>query len=269
MSMNFVGAARPLTPLGVSSALTAIDFHDSDLALIWAVIEVETASRTQGFGFLMDKRPQILFERHIFRKFTKGKFDAVAPDISGPPGGYGSNQYPRLEKALKLSEDNGLGVEPPLMSASWGLGQVMGFNHNLAGYSSARAMVRDMIQSEDHQLLGMTMFLRNSGLAAHLVNREWTAFALGYNGPAQADHKYDYNLERQYERFASGSLPDLTVRTAQAALLILGYSPGKIDGVIGPRSAKALAAYRLEQNIPSSDGLDSATYERLRRDVGW
>lgn len=62
---------------------------------------------------------------------SAGRFDTVAPDISGPAGGYGplALQYARLEKALALCEQAGLGVEPALRSASWGMGQVMGFNH--------------------------------------------------------------------------------------------------------------------------------------------
>lgn len=269
MPINFVGKAKPLTSLGLASSLTAVGFHDNDLACIWAVIEVETATQTQGFGFLMDRRPQILFERHKFREFTNGKYNTTAPDISGPAGGYGSKQYPRLEKALALLNKDGSGPEAALKSASWGLGQVMGFNHDLAGYSSVTAMVADMVESEDHQLFAMTMFLKNSGLAAHLAQRNWTKFALGYNGKDQAAHKYDYNLQLQYRRFSSGSLPSLSIRAAQAALLILGYSPGKVDGVLGQRTLKALAAYRLEKNITPAETLDGPTLERLRNDVGW
>ena len=40
----------------------------------------------------------------MFRKYTNGRFDGAAPDISGPAGGYGllSEQYTKLEKALSL-----------------------------------------------------------------------------------------------------------------------------------------------------------------------
>jgi hypothetical protein len=253
----------------MSSALGAIGFLDSDVACIWAVIEVETASITQGFGFLLDRRPQILFERHKFREFTKGVFNSIAPDISGPVGGYGVSQYPRIDKALRLCQQRRLGIEPALKSASWGIGQVMGFNHNLAGYPSAAAMVKDMIESEDNQLFAMTMFLQNSGLAAHLIKRDWTKFAVGYNGKDQATHKYDYRLETQYRRFISGSLPNLQVRAAQAALLILGYSPGRIDGVLGQRSQNAIANYRIASGLPVGNTLDGAVYDKLSRDVGW
>ena len=268
-AMNFIGSGKPLSPLGLSTALGAIGFAESDAACIWAVIEVETASVTQGYGFLVDRRPQILFERHKFRQFTQGVFDAVAPDVSGPAGGYGKQQYPRLEKALALCAQQGLTPEPALMSASWGLGQVMGFNHSLAGYADVTALVGDMVESEDNQLFAMTMFLKNAKLAQHLERRDWTKFAVGYNGKDQAKHHYDYRLEKQYERFASGSLPNLNVRAVQAALLLLGYSPGKIDGVLGQRTRTAIGNYRIANGLPSGTDIDSALYDKITNQLGW
>jgi hypothetical protein len=98
-----------------------------DLPALWAVMTVET----RGCGFLRDKKPVILFERHWFRKLTNGKFDAIAPDLSNKtPGGYGSvnDQHERLARAI------GLDRQAALSSASWGLGQVMGFNDGQAGF---------------------------------------------------------------------------------------------------------------------------------------
>ena len=75
--MNFKGAAKPLTPAGLTLALAAIDFALGEAAFLWTVIEVETSGVTQGFGFRDDRRPHILFERHKFRQFTNGQFDAI------------------------------------------------------------------------------------------------------------------------------------------------------------------------------------------------
>lgn len=40
-------------------------------AEVWVILTVETL----GSGFLPDRRPKILFERHIFHSETKGAFD--------------------------------------------------------------------------------------------------------------------------------------------------------------------------------------------------
>ena len=100
--MTFEGSGQPLTLVGLREALESLGLAASDAAAIWAVVEVETADVTQGFGFRADRRPQILFERHKFRALTDKRFDHDAPDISGPPGGYGTtaSQYTRLERAL-------------------------------------------------------------------------------------------------------------------------------------------------------------------------
>ena len=69
-----------------------------------------------------------------------------------------------------------------LMSASWGIGQVMGFNFAAAGFASVEAMVAAMVQSEDSQLEGMAAFVRAQGLNKPLANHDWAGFAKGYNG---------------------------------------------------------------------------------------
>jgi hypothetical protein len=68
-----------------------------DPAVLWSVVVVETS----GCGFLPDRRPFILFERHIFSRQTGRRFDASHPEISGPPRGYGRagiHQYNRWRR---------------------------------------------------------------------------------------------------------------------------------------------------------------------------
>ena len=268
--MNFVGRGQPLTHLGLNQVLTALGLSANDAAYIWTVVEVETAGLTQGFGFRIDRRPQILFERHIFRENTNGRFDVVAPDISGPPGGYGTlaSQYDRLEKAIALGRKAKLGAEPALRAASWGMGQVMGFNYAAAGFRSATAMVQAMKKGEDAQLAAMAGFLQANGLASLLLKKDWAGFAKKYNGPSYWQNQYDVKLAEQYQRFASGSLPNLEMRTAQVALLFLGYAPGKIDGVIGPRTRAAIHNFRIAVRSPPGDDLDGETYHKLCAKTG-
>jgi len=263
--MDFVGKGQPLTRRGLTAGLDQLGLGPGDTAYIWTVVEVETAGVTQGFGFRLDRRPQILFERHKFREFTDRRFDAEAPDISGPAGGYSllATQYARLEKALALCERTGLGVEPALKSASWGMGQVMGFNHKVAGFGSAADMVEAMKTGEDAQLAAMAQFLTANGLVDALLRRDWVSFARRYNGQDYWKNRYDINLAEQYQRFASGSLPSLEVRAAQAALLYLGYSPGRIDGVLGPRTCGALRNFRIAAGLSAGDDLDGETYKAL------
>ncbi len=268
--MKFVGKGQPLTRAGLNQALALAGLGLGDAAYIWTVVEVETAGLTQGFGFRVDRRPQILFERHIFRKYTGGRFDGVAPDISGPAGNYGalSEQYGKLEKALALCAKAKLGSEPALKSASWGMGQVMGFNYGAGGFKSCARMVRAMVRSEDAQLACMAGFLKFNGLAERLVRKDWAGFARQYNGASYWQNRYDVKLAEQFQRFAAGSVPDLEMRTAQVALLFLGYAPGKIDGLIGPRTRAALRSFRVGAGLPAGDELDGPTYQALCNQAG-
>src|SRR5262245_61360779 len=158
--MDFAGRRAPLSRTGLRLGVETLGLGADGVICLWAVIDVETAGTTQGYGFRSDGRPQILYERHKFREFTGGRFDDH-PEISGPRGGYGrlAEQYNKLEAAVALSADAGLGVEPALKSASWGLGQVMGFNHEAAGFTSAQEMVEAMKSGEDAQLLAMVKFM--------------------------------------------------------------------------------------------------------------
>jgi hypothetical protein len=252
-------------------ALDQLGLGPGDAAYIWTIVEVETAGVTQGFGFRSDRRPQILFERHKFREFTSGRFDGEAADISGPAGGFGSlgTQYARVEKALSLCEREGLGVEPVLKSASWGMGQVMGFNHEVAGFASAAEMVEAMKSGEDTQVAAMASFLNKNDLTDALVRKDWASFAKRYNGEDYWKNKYDIKLAEQYQRFTSGSLPNLEVRTTQAALLLLGYSPGKIDGILGQRTRGALCSFRIAAGLSAGDELDGETYQALCEKAGF
>src|SRR5574340_560510 len=126
MSTAFTGQALPLDPDGLAQVTEHLGVKAPEL---WAVLGVETG----GCGFLPDRRPVILFERHIFSRATAHRYDDAYPDISRrTPGGYGERgawQYQRLERACALDR------KAALESASWGIGQVMGFNARLAGYA--------------------------------------------------------------------------------------------------------------------------------------
>lgn len=231
---NFLGASLPISQAGMAKATQLLGVSPAE---VWTVLSVET----HGFGFLNDRRPAILFERHIFHKQTGGRFGAANPLISSPTaGGYmgGAKEYDRLSQAVALDS------HAALMSASWGIGQVMGFNFAAAGFATVEAMVAAMVQSEDSQLEGMAAFVRAQGLHKPLVNHDWAGFAKGYNGPEFAKNSYDTRLASSFQKYSAGPLPDIQVRQAQALLGFLGFDTGGVDGVVGKRTRSAVAMFR-------------------------
>jgi N-acetylmuramidase/Putative peptidoglycan binding domain len=254
--MPFAGAALPLNGEGLTVAATHAGV---DPAVLWSVVVVETA----GCGFLPDRRPFILFERHIFSRQTRRRFDASNPEISGPAGGYGragAYQYERLEKAIACDR------RAALESASWGLGQVMGFNAELAGFRDAEDMVAQMLRGENEQILGMVRFMRARGLHAALQRRDWTEFARGYNGSDFAKNRYHEKLAAAHTSLSRGGLPDLHARAVQLLLTYHGFDPGKIDGIVGERTGAAITAFTTKNGLPTTtahEDLHAALLELL------
>jgi hypothetical protein len=58
----------------------------------------------------------------------------------------------------------------------------------------------------------------NVGVGRHLKNRNWTRFALGYNGPNAEKNGYPHKLERAFDAFNEGTPPEIRVRFAKLAL---------------------------------------------------
>ena len=251
---EFQGAGLVIDAGGIAAVCDMLSVYAAE---VWAVLTVET----RGCGFLADRRPLILFERHYFSRLTRRKFDAQAPDISQKQwGGYsgGSREYERLARALKLDR------AAALRSASWGLGQVMGENFKAAGFPDVEPMVAAFVESENAQLGGMAHFIAAIGADRHLRAHNWPAFAAAYNGPAYAQNSYDERLRAAHQKFVTGALPDLDVRAIQAYLVYLGFNPGPVDGVVGRFTRSALRMFQEREGLPLREAFDASMVKALR-----
>jgi hypothetical protein len=254
MELEFCGHGEALSEAGLTSAGQQLGVG---LAEIWSVLQVETT----GSGFFANRQPKILFERHIFSKRTKGKFDEEHPEISNPKaGGYsgGPTEYDRLAKAIKLDRN------AALESASWGIGQVMGFNFPAGGFADVESMVKEMLISEDRQLSAMAGFIKNNALAARLQAKDWAGFAAGYNGENYKDNDYDTKLASAYAKL-NKELPDTRIRAAQLYLTYAGFDPHGVDGVVGRNTTNAIKAFQTAKKLPKETGeLDDMTFNALK-----
>jgi hypothetical protein len=253
MSLTFIGRSEALQNGGLSGAAQKLGVPAVD---VWTVFSVETA----GAGFLPSRRPPILYERHIFSRLTHGKFDDG--DISSPKqGGYGplgEHQYSRLEKAAALD------ANAAQMSCSWGLGQVLGENYAMVGFTDINAMVAAMCDSEDAQLLAFADFLKATRMDVALRTRNWAAFARGYNGLDFEQNGYDKKLAEAWQRLSTEGIPNLSVRAAQLYLTFAGFDPGPLDGSAGSRTRQALEAFQSQHGLPQTGVADAATMQALQ-----
>lgn len=252
MALEFVGQSLAATNNGLTTAGQSLSVQGPE---IWTVLTVETGAR----GFLPDRRPQILYERHIFSRLTNGQFDDG--DISSStPGGYGpggANQYTRLARAIALNRS------AALQSASWGLGQIMGMNFQMAGFADVETMVQTMCDSEDGHLAAFASFLQAKNLAAPLQAHNWAGVAKGYNGANYAINQYDTKLAAAYQQLAAGGMPDFSVRAAQLYLTFCGYNTGGIDGIIGNMTRAAVSSFQTKQGLPATGVVDDSLLASL------
>lgn len=188
--------ARPL--------LTQADFERAakrlqcDVAAVKAVAEVES----RGQGFYADGFPVILFERHIFRKYTQGRYNRTHPHLSGPAGNYGpagQNQRNKFNEAFALNPD------AAMKACSWGKFQIMGFNYEICGFVSVGAFVDAMKESEGRQLDAFVSFVIGNHLAQYLRSQDWAAFASRYNGEGYRKNRYDSKMAAAYRKHLKGS----------------------------------------------------------------
>jgi hypothetical protein len=177
----------PRTPLAQADFVAAAASLGCDVHAIRAVAKVESSRA----AFDDRGRPTILYERHLFRRFTGGQFDAQ-PDLSNrESGGYGkfSAQYGKLQRAYDLDR------EAALKACAWGMFQILGSNHKAAGFTRVVGFVKAMCNAEADHLQAFVKFVKaNNGMKTALRKHDWPAFARLYNGPAFHINRYDERM---------------------------------------------------------------------------
>jgi N-acetylmuramidase len=190
-----------------ATLLTDADFAraarelDVEAAAIRAVAEVESA----GSGFLPDGRPTALYEAHVFHQHSHGAH-AAAKDRHGVSlsvknwdrslyGATGVHQHERYEDARKLD------VDAANKACSWGMFQILGANHKACGYDNSQSFVDAMWSGAPAQLDTFVAFIKANKLDVPLRNKNWAAFARGYNGPGYAQNKYDVKMAAAYSKW--------------------------------------------------------------------
>lgn len=208
--------------------LTLADFAEAaaglgcNVAQIRAVWEVES-----GGGWFKDVRadilaldgpggfldgphlPKILFESHVFDRYTEGKYRASHPNLSSARWDRklyvgGQAEYIRLWKAMALDRP------AALLSASVGGGQIMGFNHKAAGFDTVEAFWDAMQVSEAQHLHAFASFIMSKRLVSALraisnSASDCIAFAKGYNGSGFAANSYHVKIAAAHARHSGGA----------------------------------------------------------------
>lgn len=247
MKPFYIGPYKPLTDADfvAVAADSGIPEH-----LLRAVVEVESAGKGQHTSGAVVAR----YEPHIAWKYSDGatRSQLANEDLayqrfkSGYPKG---SPYPLIDRAAEIA-----GKELAALATSWGLGQVMGFNHEALGYENALAMVEAFAGGEAAQLAGMVSFIRHAKLLDALLAQDWKAFARGYNGPAYAKNAYDTKLEAAAARWKAkpgtvkppATLPD----AGQTVILAFGSNDWGEPTAAAFALAEAIGSVKLRKLTP-------------------
>ena len=177
---RFTGQAIALHPNDIPEASDDLAVGE---AVVRAVIDVEAAGNWHDdLG-----RPVMRFERGVFRGRT-------GRNIAGHP-----NKWETLKKAYDISPNHAI------ESTSWGGPQIMGFNHEVVGYRTAREMVNAFAESAGAQLDALVAFIKHTPRLwqaakdlesdiRSVAERGAKTFAEIYNGPKYYLNKYDTKL---------------------------------------------------------------------------
>lgn len=167
-----------------------------------ALLALESIESSRS-GFDGAGRPKLRFEAHLFRRFTKGRFDASHPTLSAPyPGSLRLSSSDSDREWRRFETASGLNESAAIRAASWGRYQILGKHYELLGFDSPQGFRETMEQSELAQLDLLILFLRNQpDCLGGMQTRDWRRLALCYNGRDYERNGYHLKLERAYDRF--------------------------------------------------------------------
>lgn len=187
--------AAAITPVELDGIALRLGCSAKQLAAVAAV-------ESSGGGFDRLGRPKILFERHLFHRFTDG---AYSPAIFSNPqgGGYDADSWEKL--TLAACKD----VDAAFAATSWGKFQVLGAHAGTPrypgfldlDYPSPLEMAYSCVTSEAAHYELLARYIAKGRLASAIASlsadpNDNVAFARGYNGPGFRQFDYDKKLAR-------------------------------------------------------------------------
>jgi hypothetical protein len=264
----------------IRTASAVAEKHRVEPAALLAVIEVECNGRPTEID---GRTPTLLFERHVFYRELKKQAAKLALAVSmglalpkwSPKSQY-KDQGKSAARLALIAKARGVAEDPANRSASWGVGQTMGFHATEIGFRSATQMVAFMTQGGlPAQIEVMCRNITQMKLWDELERHDWAGFAFRYNGSGYRQNSYDTKMAGAYTRWtrklANGvtvspaeGIPEYEIRALQQKLKDLGYAEiGVPDGKWGTRTTAALVAFQSHEGLPTTGKLDDATKQAI------
>ncbi len=268
---------------GAGLKRTSLDFRRGaeiigcDPLMLQAVFNVEAP---EG-GFRSDGIPTFLPEEHkIYRYATPAQRKELRRAGLASTTRWNKRQYKRFARfggrLDYLKECLGVAPTAALLGTSWGLGQVMGFNHRKCSYGDVHAFVSDACHSEGNQIVQAARFIVASKLDDEFRDKDFEAIERVYNGGGYGG-KYAARMRAEYIKLGGDPARDTNsprrralrlgksgdaVKRLQRRLRELGYHIDA-DGDFGPATKRAVIAFQIENTLTPDGVVGSATREAL------
>jgi len=273
--------ARPARPWGPTSSspprATAADFETAARQLGCTAAEIRAVWRVEAAGrpFRADGSVERRFEPHHFPKGHWARLGFIVRPNEAPwRASLRQSNNALAERAFEMDNDG------MLRATSWGGPQIMGFNHQDAGFIAALDMVRAMARNEAEHLKAFTSLINNWKLAPAIRAHDWERFARRYNGPGQVKH-YAGLLERAFavtstQKHAAALEAATRAETGAASRVVLrlgseGAAVAKLqralgikdDRVFGINTERAVREFQQANNLNVDGVVGERTWRTL------
>lgn len=206
-------ARKPVTDTLFRELATQFGF---DPAVLAGFTEVEAG----GAGYdAKTGKLLIQFEPLHFRlNLPKAVRAQVNAAVSAVAAGKATPEQATLAANWKITQANGVDSQGPeraafnaafaihptaaMLGTSYGMTQIMGFNHALCGYATVDDMVDAFrLQGEAEHVRAMVRFINSKGALRKAVKaKDWKTMAYYYNGERYALNNYHIKLEKAYRK---------------------------------------------------------------------
>jgi len=248
MSKPWEGAARRASASDFLAAATEIGCSVEVLNAVW---EVEASGRP----FRSDRSLERRFEPHKLKR-ADGNYKTSA-----------ALSFAERERRFEIAYIRN--PEDAMSATSWGGPQIMGFNHEDAGFMTAGEMVEAMAESEVSQIYAFVRLIRSWGLDSALRAHDWRTFAARYNGNANVA-VYSAKIESAYQRL-SGKASPVVLRSGDKGPAVrrlqevLGVN---VDGSFGPEVDRAVREFQGRVGLPVDGIVGARTWAALEQRAG-
>jgi len=177
------------------------DELDVEVELLKAFVKVESGSCNSLNG-----KPICRWETHIFKRYTginiyvHGLRGRINAECQG-------NEYEAFNRGCLVRD--GKYEKQAYMSASWGMGQIMGFHYKRLGFNTPKEMVEWIGESDDNGIRSIGRFIKtHAKLLKACQTKDFYKIAYYYNGAyfekyAPEGKQYDDKIKAEYERLTA------------------------------------------------------------------